>query len=105
MKTHSATEYSDRLDKKLMEMEGKINKLKLKNVQSSQGSSSSSHKKDSKDLKEKNMVVPSSTSQQSNKSSINSTSHSVIGSIDLLKRKVHKSSFGDYSTTSYRLNE
>jgi hypothetical protein len=104
LQTHSDTQvsdYSNRLDKKLIEMEGKLNKLKLKNQHSSQESSSSSCPKKSK---EQNIVLQSISSRESNSSfTSGTTSYSLIGN-QLIKPKIHKSSFGDYSTTSYRLN-
>jgi len=53
---------------------------------------------------DKNLVLQSISSKQSNSSCSGGTSHSVIA-MNQAKTKIHKSSFGDYSTTSYRLNE
>lgn len=97
------SEYSQRVDKRLTEMEGKLSKLKLRSPNSSHShnSSSDSHSKPG----EPNIVLQAVCSRDSSNSSFTAgTSHSAIAH-QQIRPKVHKSSFGDYSTSSYRLNE
>ncbi len=95
------SDYSHRLDKRLTEMEGKINKLRLRRGKSSKESSSESSRKSDR---EPNIVLQAVSRECSNSSFTAGTSYSVIANPQA-RPKVHKSSFGDYSTSSYRLNE
>jgi hypothetical protein len=82
-------------------MEGKINKLRLRRGQSSRESSSESSRKSDR---EPNIVLQAVSRECNNSSFTAGTSYSVIANPQA-RPKVHKSSFGDYSTSSYRLNE
>lgn len=82
-------------------MEGKINKLRLRRGKSSKESSSESSRKSDR---EPNIVLQAVSRECSNSSFTAGTSYSVIANPQA-RPKVHKSSFGDYSTSSYRLNE
>lgn len=101
VKAHSDTQksdYSHRLDQKLMEMEGKLSRLKLKSRNSSQESSESS----SQTLPaEKSSTGLSKSSKLLNNTINTGTSQSVINN-PVLKAKIHKSSFGDCETVIYR---
>lgn len=104
LRAHSDTqqsEYSNRLDKRLTEMEGKLNKLRLRSGHSSRESSSESCRKSER---EPNIVMQAVARESNNSSFTAGTSYSVIANPQA-RPKVHKSSFGDYSTSSYRLNE
>lgn len=101
VKAHSDTQksdYSHRLDQKLMEMEGKLSRLKLKSRNSSQESSESS----SQTLPaEKSNTGLSKSSKLLNNTINTGTTQSVINN-PVLKAKIHKSSFGDCETVIYR---
>lgn len=102
VKAHSDTQksdYSHRLDQKLMEMEGKLSRLKLKSRNSSQESSESS----SQTLPAEKSSGLSKSSMLLNNTINTGTSQSVINN-PVLKAKIHKSSFGDCETVIYREN-
>jgi len=98
------SDYSLRLDKKLNEIEGKLQKRHHRKGSSSK--SSNSDKSKSKSPHQGNIVTESLASRQYSNSSFSSslTSNSCISGFEVNRTKIHKSSFGDYSTTSYRLN-
>lgn len=115
----SVSDYSWRLDKKLTEIEKRINKLRRKRkshfLESSSSktledcntpSDESSNEKDkpkNKPRTENNIVLKHLTEKQNGGSKL---TNSFVGpDSNRTKMKYHKSSFGDYSTTSHRLNE
>ncbi len=93
------SDYSIRLDRKLNEIEDKIQRMRGKRS-SSKGSRSDKSQK----AREGNIVMESLNKRNDSLSS-GTTSNSLIAVNSNSKMRVHKSSFGDYSTTSYRLNE
>lgn len=103
VKAHSDTQksdYSHRLDQKLMEMEGKLSRLKLKSRNSSQESSGSSCQTLPAD---KSNTGLSKSSKLLNNTINTGTTQSAINN-PVLKAKIHKSSFGDCETIIYREN-
>lgn len=99
------SDYSQRLDKKLNEMEGRLNKMRANRSGHSSQDSLPNSEGTRRRPNENNLVLQSMTAKQSNNNSFTSgmPSNSCIAQ-QPLRPKIHKSSFGDYSTSSYRLN-
>lgn len=107
---------SGRMSKRISEIEDRLKKIQRKNstaiknrLRPSLSSSGSSEKERensaSKEMKNNSNIVMQEFSDRQDESFSSSLAHSVIDNIPNKKNRIHKSSFGDYTTTSHKLNE